>query len=324
MSLAVYTSAADWAAHYRASGRRSILAIGNFDGIHLGHQAILRGVVELARGTGDVATALTFDPPPLKVLRPEAAPPRLSTNEQRLTWFRANDLEAAVVLPFTLELSRLGPEDFVEQILIRELLVRAVLVGENFRFGHRHAGDVKLLRELAARHGFEVRIVAPVVFRGEIASSTVVRREIAAGKVSHAARLLGRPFVLTGPVVKGTGTGRRFTFPTINIVPEQEQLPAIGVYVTQAKFGDALYDSVTNIGYRPTFNGSSLSVETHILGAWSGEAPQRMKIRFWKRLRDERKFSGPEELRAQIARDILRAERFFERLRRFRALRQPA
>ena len=324
MSLTVFNSAADWAPSYRASGRASVLAIGNFDGIHLGHQAILRGVIELAHATGDVATALTFDPPPLKVLRPEAAPPRLSTNEQRLIWFRANGLEAAVVLPFTVELSRLEPEEFVESILVRELRVRAVLVGENFRFGHRHAGNVRLLRELGARHGFEVRIVAPVVFRGEVVSSTLVRREIAAGNVSHAARLLGRPFVLTGPVIKGTGTGRRFTFPTINIVPEQEQLPAMGVYVTQAKFGDALYDSVTNIGHRPTFNGTSMSVETHFLGSFEKDPPQRMKIRFWKRLRDEKKFSGPEELRVQIARDIEDAEHFFARQRRFRALRQPA
>ena len=324
MSLAVFHSGEEWALRYGAMNRGSVLAIGNFDGIHLGHQAILRGVVERARATGHVATALTFDPPPLKVLRPEAAPPRLSTNEQRLTWFDANGLEAAVVLRFTLELSRYSPERFVEEILARDLRTRAVLVGENFRFGHQHAGDVSLLRKLGAKHGFEVEIIPPVEFRGEIVSSTVVRREIAAGNVSHAARLLGRPFALTGPVVSGTGTGRRFTFPTLNIIPEQELRPAIGVYVTQAKFGDVLCDSVTNIGYRPTFNGASLSVETHLLGFSGEKAPQRMKIRFWKRLRDEKKFSGPEELRAQIARDIARAEAFFARLRRFRALRQPA
>ena len=324
MSLAVFHSTEEWAAHYGASGRGSVLAIGNFDGIHLGHQAILRGVVERARRTGDVATVLTFDPPPLKVLRPEAAPKRLSTNEQRLTWFRANGLEAAVVLPFTLELSRFTPERFVEKILVQGLRIRAVLVGENFRFGHRHAGDVRTLQKLGVQCGFDVEIVPPVVCRGEVVSSTIVRKEIAAGRVSQAARLLGRPFVLTGPVVKGTGTGRRFTFPTLNIAPEQELLPANGVYITQAKFGEALYDSVTNVGYRPTFNGSTLSVETHLLGFSGEKTPDRMKIRFWKRLREEKKFSGPEELRAQIARDIRRAEQFFYRLRRFRAFRQPA
>ncbi len=324
MRLTVFSSAAEWAAHYGLSGRGSVLAIGNFDGIHLGHQAILRGVVERARQTGDVSTALTFEPPPLKVLRPDKAPLRLSTSEQRITWFSAGGLEAAVVLPFTWELSRLPPERFVEDILVRELRLRELLIGENFRFGHKQAGDVRLLEKLGERHGFVASIVPPVSFRGEIVSSTVIRREIAAGSVSHAARLLGRPFVLTGPVVTGTGAGRRFTFPTLNLRAEQELLPAIGVYVTQTKFDGVSYDSVTNIGYRPTFNGSSLSVETHLLGVSQDIHPERVKIRFWKRLREEKKFSGPADLRAQIVRDIADAEQFFGRLRRFRALRQPA
>ena len=322
MSLAVFSSAAEWAARYGAAGRGSILAIGNFDGIHLGHQAILRGVVACARAMGDVATVLTFEPPPLKILRPEQAPLRLSTNAQRLTWFAAGGLEAVVVLPFTKELAQLAPEEFVEEILVRGLHLRAVLVGENFRFGHKQAGDVRLLRELGMRLGFEVTIVPPVSFRGELVSSTVIRREIAAGNVSHAARLLGRPFVLTGAVVAGTGTGRKFTFPTLNLATEQELLPGEGVYITQTKIGDVSYDSVSNIGNRPTFNGTALSVETHLLGV-SGEVhPERMKIRFWKRLRGEKKFSGAEELRAQIARDIEQAGRFFARLKRFRGLRR--
>jgi len=319
MKLAVFSSAQEWAARYAGAGRRSILAIGNFDGIHLGHQAILRGVVARAKEAGDVATVLTFEPPPLKILRPEVAPPRLSTNEQRLVWFDAAGVEAAVVLPFTMELSRVTPENFAEDILSRGLRVRSVLVGENFRFGHKQAGDVKLLRELGARLGFEVVIVPPVSFRGEIVSSTVIRREIAAGNVSHAARLLGRPFVLTGPVVSGTGTGRKFTFPTLNLAPEQELLPAAGVYITQMKLESASYDAVTNIGTRPTFNGTGLSVETHLLGESEEMHPARMKIRFWKRLRAEKKFAGPAELKQQIARDIGQAGRFFAQLKKLRA-----
>lgn len=321
MKLAVFSSPQEWTARYGNAGRRSILTIGNFDGIHLGHQAILRGVVARAGDTGDVATVLTFEPPPLKILRPEAAPLRLSTNEQRLVWFQTGGLEAAVVMPFTLELSRLTPEEFAEEILVRALCVRSVLVGENFRFGNRQAGNVHLLRELGARLGFEVVIVPPVSYRGEIVSSTVIRREIASGDVSHAARLLGRPFVLTGPVVSGTGTGRKFTFPTLNLAPEQELLPAPGVYITQMKMGEASYDAVTNIGTRPTFNGSGLSVETHLLDVSEEIRPQRMKIRFWKRLRAERKFAGPAELKQQIARDITEARHFFNRLRKVRALR---
>jgi riboflavin kinase/FMN adenylyltransferase len=223
-----------------------------------------------------------------------------------------------------MDLARLAPEEFVEQILVQGLRVRGVLVGENFRFGHRQAGDVGLLRELGMRHGFEVVIIPPVAYRGEIVSSTVIRREIAAGNVTHASLLLGRPFALTGNVVSGTGTGRRFTFPTLNLAPEQELLPARGVYVTRTLLeGSArTYRSVTNIGMRPTFNGASLSVETHLLD-FSGEIDaRRIEVRFWKRLREEKKFSGADELREQIARDIARANRFFSRLRRFRSVRQ--
>jgi len=324
--LSAFSSSQAWASRYAAFGHTSVLAIGNFDGIHLGHRAILRSTVERARALNAVSTALTFDPSPRKVLRPETAPPRLSTNAQRMEWFNALGLEAVVVLPFTLDLARLSPDEFVEQILLRDLRVKAVLVGENFRFGHRQAGDVKLLSELGAKHGFDLVIVPPVVYRGEVVSSTIIRREVAEGDVSHAARLLGRPFALTGEVVSGTGTGRRFTFPTLNLAAEQELLPARGVYITRSCLeGETRsHRSVTNIGMRPTFNGSSLNVETHLLDAELTTTPKRMEVWFCNRLREEKKFSGPEELRAQIARDIARANKFFSRLRRFRSVRQPA
>ena len=323
--LSAFTSSQAWAARYATYGHSSVLAIGNFDGIHLGHQAILRATVERARTLNAVATGLTFDPSPRKVLRPESAPPRLSTNAQRMDWFNILGLEAVVVLPFTLDLARLSPAEFVEQILVRDVRTKAVLVGENFRFGHKQAGDVKLLSELGAKHGFAVVIIPPVVYRGEIVSSTIIRREVAEGDVSHAARLLGRPFALTGEVLSGTGTGRRFTFPTLNLAPEQELLPARGVYVTRTCLDGETrsHRSVTNIGMRPTFNGSSLSVETHLLDTQLATTPKRIEVRFWKRLREEKKFSGPEELREQIAADIARANAFFSRLRRFRSIRQP-
>ena len=283
-------------------------------------------MVARARETHAVATALTFDPPPLKVLRPESAPQRLSTNAQRMEWFGVAGLESAVVLPFTMALAKLTPEEFVEQILVPDLNIRALLVGENFRFGHKQAGDVRLLRELGKKHDFEVNIISPVIDHGEVVSSTLVRCQIAAGDVTRAARLLGRPFALTGEIVSGTGTGRRFAFPTLNLAPEQELLPARGVYITRTQFeGDIhRYRSVTNIGTRPTFNGAALSIETHLLD-FQGNAPsKRMEVRFWKRLRDERKFGGAGELRIQIGRDIAAATRFFSRLRRFRSFRELA
>jgi len=319
--LAVFTDAEKFREYYAPGGRRSVLAIGNFDGIHLGHQAILKDAADRAAKSGAVATALTFEPAPRKVLRPETAPKRLSTNEQRLEWFRVVG-EAAVVMPFTLELSKLGPAEFVEKILVAELLVRTVLVGENFRFGHKQAGDAKLLRELGRQYGFEVVTIPSVHAHGEVVSSTVIRREITDGDVTQAGRLLGRPFVLTGEIVSGTGTGRRFTFPTLNLRPEQELLPAAGVYITRTVLDGEKTSrrSVTNIGVRPTFNGTALSVETHLLDFSGDVSAKRMELRFWKRLRSEKKFSGPEELRAQIARDIRSARKFFTWLRKFRIL----
>ncbi len=321
--LSVFSSGEAWAARYAASRYGSTLAIGNFDGVHLGHQTILRAAVARARDTNAVATALTFDPLPQKILRPESAPLRVSTNEQRLNCFSALGMDAAVVLPFTHDLARLSPQDFVDQILVRDLHVRAVFVGENFRFGHKQAGNARMLLLLGAERGFDVVILPPIIHKGEVVSSTIIRREIAAGDVTHAARLLGRPFVLSGKVVSGTGTGRRFTFPTLNLASEQELLPARGVYVTRTLFeGDSRSRrSVTNVGVRPTFNGSALSVETHVLESLGETSPGHIEVHFWKRLREEKKFSGPEELRTQIARDIAEANKFFTRLRRFRSSR---
>jgi phosphoribosyl 1,2-cyclic phosphate phosphodiesterase len=325
-SLLSFSSPQDWAAHYAATRCGSTLAIGNFDGIHLGHQAILRASVARAKEIRAVPTVLTFDPPPQKVLRPESAPLLLSTIQQRMSCFAGLHMGAAVVLPFTRDLARLTPQEFVDQILVRDLHVRAVFVGENFRFGHKQSGDAQLLAQLGAQSGFDVIIIPHVVYKEQIVSSTLIRNEIAAGAVTRAARLLGRPFVLSGKVVPGTGTGRRFTFPTLNLAPEQELLPARGVYVTRTLFeGESRRRrSVTNVGVRPTFNGSALSIETHVLEPLPEGSPARIEIQFWKRLRDEKKFSGPEELRAQITRDIVRANQFFRRLRHFRAPRQPA
>jgi riboflavin kinase/FMN adenylyltransferase len=321
--LTVFYSAADWAARFAGTKRGSIIAIGNYDGIHLGHQRVLAFAMTRAKDSGAVSTALTFEPPPLKVLRPETAPLRISTNQQRLEWFGALGIEAAVVLPFTPELASLSPEDFVDEILVRQLQVRAIVVGDNFRFGHRQAGDVKFLRDLGMRYGFEVVVHTPVALDGEIVSSTLIRKLIAEGDVTHAARLLGRPFVLTGELVRGTGTGRKFLFPTLNLKPDQELLPARGVYITRTVLeGEtSSHRSVTNIGMRPTFNASGLTIETHLLDYSGNFAPSHIEIRFWKHLREEKKFASPDDLRLQIARDISTANKFFARLRRLRSLR---
>ena len=241
---------------------RSVVTIGNFDGVHLGHQAILRAMVEHAQEQHALATVVTFDPHPLCVLKPEYAPPMLMTLAQRLRCFADLGLDAALVLKF------------VRRILVGTLAVKAVLLGETFRFGYRHAGDVKLLTELGraaaassnddpshADKGFQVMPVQPVVYRGEIVSSTLVRQALRAGAVSRAARLLGKPYELEGFVQRGQGIGRKLIVPTLNLATKAEILPAHGVYATETcvgtRHGGKWYRGVTNIGIRPTVSSGN-------------------------------------------------------------------
>ena len=313
MPLVVLHAPEEWAA-YSGARRGTVLTVGNFDGIHLGHQKILRGVVERARKTNALAAAVTFDPHPLKVLRPTEAPPLVATLAQRLAGLEQMGLDAALVLRFDLELSRVSPEEFVREILVEKLTVGAVLVGANFRFGHRQAGDATLLCELGRQCGFDVEVIPPVVVRGQVVSSTAIRQAVREGRVEQAARLLGRPFALTGEIRPGTGRGSQLVFPTLNLAPEQELLPAIGVYATETRVGGRLHRSASNVGVRPTFDGRGLTVESHLFDFSEKITSGPMEVRFWKRLREEHKFSGAEALRAQIAKDLARARTFFQRL----------
>lgn len=322
MPLAVLHSPGEWTARFGGRGQKTALTVGNFDGLHLGHQRILRGVIKRARAIGALAAAVTFDPHPLKVLRPAEAPPLIATLAQRLAGLEQLGLDAALVLRFDHELSRSSPEEFVREILIGKLGLSVILVGENFRFGHRQAGDVRLLGELSRRFGFNVEMVPPVVVRGEAVSSTTIRQAVQEGRIERAARLLGRPFVLTGEIRPGSGRGARIVFPTLNLAPEQELRPAIGVYASETRVAGRLYRSATNIGVRPTFDASGLTVESHLFDFSEKLTAGSMEIHFWKRLRDERKFNGPEALRAQIVKDLARARSFFRRLDRAQADRE--
>ncbi len=313
MPLHVLHSPAEWSRHYGSDRKRTALTVGIFDGLHRGHQALLLGVVERARRLGLMAAAITFDPHPLQILHPEKAPKLLATLAQRLAGFEQLGLDAALVMKFDRALSHVSPEDFVRHVLVEHLRVRVVRVGENFRFGHRHAGDVSLLQKLAAELAFEVEVVPPVVIRGAEVSSTVIRHALREGRVTDAARLLGRPFTLSGEIHPGTGQGRRLVVPTLNLVPQQEVLPKTGVYITETVVRGRRHPSVTNIGHRPTFSGHHLTIESHLF-EFSGEVTAgAMEVQFWKRLRDETKFKGPEALRAQIQRDLARAQAFFRK-----------
>jgi riboflavin kinase / FMN adenylyltransferase len=310
MALTVIHSPEEWTARFGARGR-TVLSIGNFDGLHLGHQKILRMVLARARATAQTAAAITFDPHPMKLLRPDNAPRMIETLSQRLAGLEQIGLDAALVLRFDRALSLLSPEDFLQRILIERLHVSAILVGANFCFGHRGAGDVRLLAHFGKEHGFDVETVSPVEVQGTLVSSTAVRNAIADGRVGEVVPLLGHPFSLTGEIRAGAGRGRTILFPTLNLVPEQELLPKLGVYATEAIVGGNVFRSVTNVGTRPTFDGRGVTVESHLFGFDEQISGGAMEVRFHARLRDERKFSGAEELRGQIARDIAAAHEYF-------------
>jgi riboflavin kinase/FMN adenylyltransferase len=312
----------EWKRHFGDLNVRAAVTIGNFDGLHLGHQKILQTVNRWVASKENlcnkpqqlISTVLTFYPHPAKVLRPAEAPLLLSTLSQRLAGFEDAGMNAALVLKFDEQLAKVSAEDFARTYLVDTLRARAVFVGENFRFGHRQAGDVKLLEELGRRWDFEVQVVPPVVQDGIVVSSTAVRCAVREGRVEDAARLLGRPFALAGEIKTGTGQGRKLVVPTLNLATEQECLPKNGVYATESVVGGKKYRSATNIGVRPTFDGQRLAIESNLFDFSETLMSGAMEVRFSKRLRDEKKFSGPEALRDQVLRDISEAQAYFASL----------
>src|SRR5271154_2257401 len=315
-------SAAEWEKRWGESRPGTVVTIGNFDGVHVGHQKILRDVVERAAATrerGDSPAAqkqllpavLTFYPHPARVLRPQQAPSLLETLPQRLADFAALGIGAALVLQFDAALAQASAEDFAKKYIVDTMHARAVLVGASFRFGHKQLGDVELLRELGRRSGFEVVIVTPVIDAGDVVSSSALREAVRGGGVEDARRMLGRPFALVGEIRPGTGQGRKLVVPTLNLTTEHETLPKTGVYVTETVLPGGTYRSVTNVGVRPTFDGKRLAIESHLFDFAEALTSGQMKVRFLQRLRDEQKFSGPEALREQVLKDIARAKEIF-------------
>jgi riboflavin kinase/FMN adenylyltransferase len=293
------------------------VTIGNFDGVHLAHQKLLRRVVEVARPLGSVATAITFEPHPVKILAPEHAPKLLTPLVRKAHLLEALGIDLLVVLPFTRELAHLSPWEFVRKVLVGPLRALSVHVGPNFRFGYRQSGDPEILEELGHQEGFKVEVLPMLAIRGEKVSSMRIRELLVEGRVHIACRLLGRPFSTSGPIVAGLGVGHRHTVPTLNLAPIAEQLPKIGVYVTQTRLGQTWHDSVTNVGHKPTFGDHHVTVETHLL-SFSGEVNEPdMEIEFLYRLRDEIKFQNPAMLKLQIQEDARRARKFFRLLEHF-------
>ncbi|HSJ29381.1 MAG TPA: bifunctional riboflavin kinase/FAD synthetase [Acidimicrobiia bacterium] len=281
------------------------VAIGVFDGVHLGHQRVVRDLATTASGRGLVTAALTFDPHPLEFLAPERAPQMLTTVEQRAAMLGECGVEILGVLPF-LEIRDLDPHTFVTEILVLRLRAAVVAVGENFRFGRDRGGDAVLLRSMGDELGFTVEIVEMVDDAGEggSISSTRIRDLLHSGDVQGAARLLGRPFALIGPVIHGDARGRTIGFPTANLhVPDRMVVPADGVYAAWVEWNGVKYPGVVNIGVRPTFGVSQRTIEAHVIGFDADLYGESLTLHFVDRIRAERRFDGIDALVAQIGRD---------------------
>jgi riboflavin kinase/FMN adenylyltransferase len=278
-----------------------VLALGTFDGLHLGHQQVIGAAVGQARASGGRSVAVTFEPHPLEVLRPDTVPVLLTTLEERLSLLSGLGVDVALVLPFDLTFSRTPAQVWLDEILAQRLCARAIFAGSSYTFGYRREGTARHLMEWGRARAIEVTLVPAVVIDGDPVSSSRIRGALRDGAVDEAARLLGRRYRLQGQVVSGEGRGRTIGFPTANLQVDSPRkvLPRVGVYATVAGVGGRWYGGATNVGRRPTFGGTQLTVETHLVG-------QAMTLEFVRNIREERAFSGPEALSRQIDQDIAR------------------
>ena len=296
----------------------TFVSVGNFDGVHRAHAHVLNDIVSRARAGGGKTVAVTFEPHPTRILRPESGLKLLTPLPEKLRWLKSTGIDAVLVLPFGRDLSLMTPREFAERVLKNGLHVREVHEGFNFRFGHKAAGDVKMLAEFGREMGFEVKVYPKMSLRGETVSSSQIRRLITAGRVSRARHLLARPFCILGTPGRGRGYGSKYTVPTINLARYDELVPKDGVYITLTRVGAERFESVTNVGSRPTFEAELFAIETHLLNFHPIElTPEtEVEICFLERLRDEIKFPSVDALREQIARDVNKARRYFQLLGR--------
>lgn len=295
----------------------SVATIGNFDGVHRGHQWVIAEVVARAGELGLQSIAITFDPHPARVLRPDISLPLITPLAQKLELLAATGIDAVLILPFTDDLSRMTARSFATEVLQQKLHVTELHEGENFRFGYQAEAGIDSLEALGRELGFGVRVYAPRALRRHAISSSQIRQLIAEGDVSHVRALLGRPFAIDSTPASGRGYGTRYTVPTINLAPYPELLPANGVYITSLTVGTGAssetFDAVTNVGNRPTFGADSFTVESHLLNFHPMELNEQTPLRltFLRRLRAEMRWPNPEALREQIGRDVASARRYF-------------
>jgi riboflavin kinase / FMN adenylyltransferase len=294
-----------------------VATIGNFDGVHRGHRWVIAEVIARAQALGIGSLAITFDPHPARVLRPQLALPLITPLAEKLRLLAATGIDAALVLPFDESFSHLTARDFAAQVLHDAVHAIEVHEGENFRFGYQAEAGIDGLEQLGRELGFAVRVYTPRSLRGHIVSSSRIRQCIAAGDVRSARTLLGRPFTILSTPASGRGYGTRYTVPTINLAPYPELLPGNGVYITRMSVGEGAgaesFDAVTNVGNRPTFGADSFTVESHLLNFHPLELTEEtpLELAFLHRLRPEMRWPSPEALREQIGRDVRRAQRYF-------------
>jgi len=293
------------------------ISVGNFDGVHRAHARVLSEIVARARANGGKAVAVTFEPHPARILKPESGLKLLTPAAEKLRWLESTGVDAVLLLPFGRDLSLMTPRDFAERILKDKLHAREVHEGFNFRFGHQAAGDMNTLTDLGRELGFDVKQYPEMKLRGETVSSSQIRKLVAAGRVSRARHLLARPFCILSVPGRGRGYGSKYTVPTINLARYDELAPKDGVYITWTRVAKEQFDSVTNVGNRPTFGNELFAIETHLLNFHPIElTPQtEVEICFLDRLRDEIRFPSVDALREQISRDVKKARRYFHLLR---------
>jgi riboflavin kinase/FMN adenylyltransferase len=291
----------------------TVATIGNFDGVHRGHQLVIDEVIRRAHELSARSLAITFDPHPVRVLRPETALPLITPLAEKLELLASTGIDAALVLPFTPELSHMTAREFASHVLRNRLGVIELHEGENFRFGYQAEAGIDTLDTLGRELGFHVQVYAPRSLRGKAVSSSRIRKLISAGDVRQARALLGQPFAILGTPAPGRGYGTRYTVPTINLAPYAELIPAIGVYITSLTVAGETFDAVTNVGNRPTFGADSFTIESHLLNFHPIELTETtpLTLAFLHRLRDEIRWPSPEALREQIGRDVRRAQRYF-------------
>jgi riboflavin kinase/FMN adenylyltransferase len=283
---------------------KSAITLGNFDGLHLGHQELVRKVITRAKELGAYSIVVTFRPHPLKVLAPEKCPPLISIYEEKIRLFEKLGVDVLVKIPFTLEFAKMSPEDFVKGILCDLLGAKEIFVGFNYRFGRGREGNITTLKALGKKLGFTVREIEQVSLDGEVISSTKIRHLLRDGEVEHAARLLGRTYAITGIVIKGDGRGKNLGFPTANIAPKHAIIPSHGVYAVRLSVRDRFYDGIANIGMRPTFGKNALAIEVHVFDFNEDIYGEEISLYFIGKIREEIKFNSSGELIHQINKDV--------------------